>query len=44
MSVPFFPFFLAGGGLCTKGHRSTGGLALATEKMGFKREPLSKTT
>ena len=26
-----------------KGHRSTGGLALAPEKMGFRGEPLSKT-
>ena len=27
-----------------KGGRSTGGIALAPEKIGFRREPLSKTT
>ena len=38
-------FFLGGGGVrVLKRHRSTERLALATEKMDFRGEPLSKTT
>ena len=40
-----FVFFWGGGGVrALKRHRSTERLALATEKMDFRGEPLSKTT
>ena len=39
-----FDFLIFWGVHAPKGHRSTGGLALAPEKMGFRREPLYKIT